>query len=168
MNLLRMPGGRFEEHEQKLFEELLARVQRDIPEGATVGEAMAEMRRAIAQDEDARDLLLRVSIIQEQNRGYIRSYFEQLAAKLADPGNKYAAAMSGRRLSQEEMDLMHRLGDELDQRLPSDLSEAEREARVVELLQEDQELAGLASRLERLAARGGARWPHEGPATDGL
>ena len=153
----------FEEHERKLFDELLVRMQRDISKGATVGEAMAEMRRAITEDDDARELLLRVAVIQNQSRGYIRSYFEQLTAKMADPGTKFTAAMSGRRFSQEELDLMQRLGEELDRRLPSDLSEAEREARVVELLEEDEELASLASRLERLAAWGGTLPPHEDP-----
>jgi hypothetical protein len=157
-------GQAFEQHERELFEELLARAQRDIPEGATVAEAMAEMRRAIAEDDDARELLLRVSIIQSQNRGYIRSYFEQLNAKLADPGTRLTAAMGGRNLSREELDLMQRLGEELDRRLPPDLSEAERETRVVELLKEDEELAHMASRLERLALWGGKLPPHEGPA----
>jgi hypothetical protein len=156
-------GEAFEEHERKLFDELMARMQRDIPKGATVSEAMAEMRRAITEDEDARELCLRVAIIQNQNRGYIRSYFEQLAAKLADPGTKYTAAMGDRRLSREELDLIQRLGEELDRRLPPDLSEAERETRVVELLEEDEELASMASRLERLAAGGGAIPPHERP-----
>jgi hypothetical protein len=157
-------GRAFEEHERKLFEELMTRVQQGIPDGATVGEAMAEMRRAITEDDDARELLLRVTIIQNQNRGYIRTYFEQLTAKLADPGTKYTAAMGGRRLSREELDLMQRLGEELDRRLPPDLSEAERAVRVVELLEEDEELASMASRLERLAAWGGTLPPHEGPA----
>jgi hypothetical protein len=158
-------GRAFEEHERGLLEELLGRVQRDISGGATVGEAMAEMRRAMVEDEDVRELLLRVVTIQNQNRGYIRTYFEQLNAKVADPGTKYTAAMGGRRLSEEELDLMQRLGAELDRRLPPDLSEAEREARVVEILKEDEELARLASRLERLAAWGGAIPPHEDPGT---
>jgi hypothetical protein len=157
-------GRAFEEHERELFDELLTRVQRGIPEGATVGEAMAEMRRAISEDDDARELLLRVTIIQNQNRGYIRSYFERLNAKLADPGTKYTAEMGGRCLSQEELDLMQRLGEELDRRIPPDLSEAEREARVVELLEEDEDLASMASRLERLAVWGGTPPPREDPA----
>jgi hypothetical protein len=53
-------------------------------------------------------------------------------------------------MSEEALNLMMRLGDEIEKRLPPGLSEAEREARVVELLQEDEELAELASRLERL------------------
>jgi hypothetical protein len=158
-------GRAFEEHEQKLLEELMTRAQRDIPEGATVGEAMAEMRRAITEDDDARELLLRVTIIQSQSRGCIRSHFEQLNAKLADPEIKYTAAMGGQRLTQEQLDLLQQLGDELDRRLPSDLSEAEREARVIELLEEDEELASIASRLERLAFWGGNLPPHEDPAT---
>lgn len=124
---------------------------------------MAEMRRAISEDKDARELLQRVAIIQNQNRGYIRSYFEQLNAQMADPGTRLNPAMSGRRLSREELDLMQRLGEELDRRLPPHLSESDRQARVLELLDEDEELARMASRLERLAAWGGAPPPYEDP-----
>jgi hypothetical protein len=152
----------FEEHEKDLFEEVMSRIQRDIPDGATVGEAIAEMRRAMLKDDDARDLLLRVAVLQSQNRGYIRNHFEELSAKqAADIGTKYTGAIRGRPLSGEEQDLMERLGEEIERRLPRDLSEAEREARVVELLEEDEELARMASRLERLALWGGTLPPHE-------
>lgn len=156
----------FADHERELFEEVMSRMQRDIPEGATVADAVAEMRRAMTEDEDVREMVLRVAIIQNQSHGYIRSYFEQLAAKTADPQSRVTAAISGRQLSQEELDLMQRLGRELDRRIPPDLSEAERETRVVELLKEDPELASLASRLERLAAWGGTLPPHERPDGD--
>lgn len=149
----------FEEHERELFEELMTRIQRDIPEGATVEEAVAEMRRAILEDDDARELLLRSAVMQNQNHGYIRSHFEQLSAKLADPRSRVSPAMWGRPLSREERDLMQRLGDEIDRRLSPDLSEEERDARIVELLKEDEELAKMAARLERLAAGGGATPP---------
>lgn len=156
----------FEDHERQLFDELMARMQRNIPEGATVAEAIAEMRRAVTEDDEARELVLRVAIIQSQSHGYIRTYFEQLAAQLADPRSRVTAALSGRPLSREELDLMQRLGSELDRRLPPDLPEAEREARIIELLKEDEELASLASRLERLAAGGGILPPHERPNGD--
>jgi hypothetical protein len=159
-------GRDFEEHEKKLLEELLGRVQQDISEGATVDEAIAEMRRATVEDEDVRELLLRVAVIQNQNRGYISTYFEQLNAEAVNLETKYTAAMGGRGLSGEELDLMRRLSAELDRRLPPELSEAEREARVVEILKEDEELARIASRLEQLAAWGGTLPPHEDPETD--
>jgi hypothetical protein len=151
----------FEEHERDLLEELTARVQRDIPKGATVGEAIAEMQRAMFEEEDVSELLLRTAVLQNLNRGYIRTYFEELSAKQADLGADFTAAIRGRPLSREELDLMQKLGEEIDRRLPPDLPEDERGARVVQLLKEDEELAKMASRLERLAAWGGTLPPHE-------
>jgi len=151
----------FEEHEKDLLAKAMARLQRDIPEGATVGGAVREMRRAMLEDDDARELLLRVAVVQNQNRGHIRTYFEELSAKAADLDVEYTAAIRGRPMSEEELELMKRLGEEIDRRLPPDLPDAEREARVVQLLKEDEELAKLASRLERLAAWGGTLPPHE-------
>ena len=46
--------------------------------------------------------------------------------------------------------LIELLGSEFDKRLPAGLSEAEREARIVELLAEDPRLNELATRLLRL------------------
>ncbi len=154
-------GRAFEEHERELFNELIARAQRDIPEGATVSEAIAEMKRAIAEDDDARELLFRVTAIQMQNRGYIQTHFEEMTAKEVEPEPRYSAG----HLSQEALDLMQRIGEEVERRLPPDLAEAEREARVAELLREDEELAALASRLERLMNQDGAPPPNEDPAT---
>lgn len=161
-DVLKGASEAFEEHEKDLLDEVMARVQRDIPEGATVGEAVSEMRRAAFEDDDAMELLLRMAVLQHQNRGYIRNHFEELAARqAADIGTKYTAAIRGRPLSEEELDLMERLGEELERRLPPDLSEEERAARVPELLKEDENLARMASRLERLAAWGGTLPSHE-------
>lgn len=46
--------------------------------------------------------------------------------------------------------LIELLGSEFDKRLPADLSEAEREARIAELLAEDPRLNELATRLVQL------------------
>lgn len=46
--------------------------------------------------------------------------------------------------------LIELLGSEFDKRLPPDLSEAEREARILELLAADPRLNELATRLARL------------------
>jgi len=158
-DLLGNAGRAFEEHERELLEELMARVQRDISEGATVSEAVAEMRRAATEDDDARELLLRLAVMQNQNHGYIRSHFEHLSARLADPRSRVGPEIRGRPLSQEELELTQKLGEEIDRRLPPDLSEEERDARVVKLLEEDEELAKMAARLERLAAGGGVTPP---------
>lgn len=140
----------FEEHERELLEKLMARAQRDIPEGATVAEAMAEMRRAITEDEDARELLFRVATIQSQNDGYISSYFASTHARAAALGVKYRPRANGR-FSLEELELMKRIGKELEKRLPPGLSEEEREARAIDLLTNDEELVALAARLEQLS-----------------
>jgi hypothetical protein len=49
--------------------------------------------------------------------------------------------------------LIELLGSEFDKRLPADLSEAEREARIVEILAEDPRLNEMATRLMRLLGR---------------
>jgi hypothetical protein len=46
--------------------------------------------------------------------------------------------------------LIELLGSEFDKRLPPDLSEAEREARIAELLAEDPHLNEMATRLMQL------------------
>lgn len=157
-------GQAFEQHEQELLEKLTARAQQGIPPGATVGEAIEEMQRAIVEDDDARELLERVAIIQSQNSGYIRSRFEQADAELADMHRQYTSAGPGGPLSREALDLMKELADELDRRLPSGISETEREAQVARLLQEDEELASLASRIERLTAGTWMAPPEEDPS----
>lgn len=138
---LKGAGEAFEEHEKDLVDKLMARIQRDIPPGATVGEAIAEMQRAMAEDDDAKELLFRIVAVQNQNSGYISTQFEEASTRHV----QYTSAMS-----REELELMQRLGEEIEARLPPGLSEAEREARVIRLLTEDEELAEMASRLERL------------------
>jgi hypothetical protein len=142
----------FEEHERKLFDELMARAQRGIPENATVAEAVAEIRRAVFEDEEAHELLLRVAILESQSSGYIRSYFEELNAKVDEMDPKYRLSFPGAQFSREELKLMERITDEIDKRLPPGLSDEERDARIPDLLAEDEELAALAERLERVAA----------------
>lgn len=126
----------------------LARVQRDIPEDATVAEAMAEMRRAMFEDDDARELLFRVTVLQMLGDGYIRTFFEESEKRAEDLEVKYTSAIPP--MSQETIDFMMRLGEEIEERLPAGLSETEREARVEELLSEDAELAEKVARLERM------------------
>lgn len=145
---LRAAAEAFEEHERDLLDEVMARIQRDIPGDATVGEAIEEMQRAMLEDEDAQELLFRTALLQNRGSGYIRTRFEGLAA--AQSEDLHIQYTTARPMSEEALNLMTRLGDEVEKRLPSGLSEAEREARVVELLREDEELAELASRLERL------------------
>src|SRR4051794_24538267 len=150
----------FQDYERDLLGEAIARIQRDIPEKATVGEAVEEMRRAMFEEDDAAELLFRVAILQNHGGGYIRSHLEELADRQApDLHVKYTPAIPP--MSEKRLDLMMRLGEGIDKRLPSGLSEAEREARVVELLSEDEELGELASRLDRLMTGDDTLPPHE-------
>src|ERR1044072_9391390 len=153
---LKAASEAFEEHEKALFEETMARLHRDIPEDATVGVAIEEIRRASLEDDDARDLALRMLVLRDHGHGFIHAHADELAAQRADEGPTYTAAIGGRPPSQEELDLLMQLGQEIERRLPPGLSESERETRVVGLLKDDEALAELVSRLERLGGRGGA------------
>ena len=138
----------FRDHERELLDKALARVQRDIPGDATVAEAVREMQRAMFEDEDARELLFRITVLQMLGGGHISSFFEQYERREEDLEVKYTSALP--RLSQETLDFMRRLGEEVEERLPDGLTEEEREARVAELLSDDAELAEKAARLDRL------------------
>lgn len=148
----------FEDHERALLDELFERVWRDIPPGATVGEALREMERTVIEDEDVRELLLRVNVLGAANDGYLRSRFMETEAPIDDMETKYKLPLTGTPQAKEAVDLMHLLCDELEKRLPPNLSEAEREARIVELLNEDPRLEEMASRLDQLF-RGGSADP---------
>jgi hypothetical protein len=50
----------FEEHEAEMVEELIALAERGLPENATVGEAVIEMRRAMREDPEAQELVHRL------------------------------------------------------------------------------------------------------------
>src|SRR3954462_5378760 len=80
----------FQDYERDLLGEAIARIQRDIPEKATVGEAVEEMRRAMFEEDDAVELLFRIAILQNHGGGYIRSHLEDLADRqgAGPPGEK--------------------------------------------------------------------------------
>lgn len=85
----------FEEHEHQLLEELYERIWRDIPPGATVGEACAEMERAVLRDDDARELLMRVQALARVNDGYLRSHFLRANAPPKATETRYRFALAG-------------------------------------------------------------------------
>jgi hypothetical protein len=151
---LRVAGRAFEDHERELLEELMQRVWRDIPPGATVAEALAEIERAALTEDDARELLLRVQALATSNDGYLRSHFTQPEAPAETTETQYEFALRGTPQGKEAIELMRQLQEELEERLPAGLSEAGREARIVELLREDPRLAEMGTRLDQLF-RGG-------------
>lgn len=149
-------GQSFEDHERELLQELLERVWRGIPPGATVAEAVAEMERAALEEDDARELLLRVTELAQANDGYLRSNFMQPKAPADPTETKYVFAVRGTPQGEEAIELMRLLQRELDDRLPAGLSEAEREARIAEPLKEDPRLGEMAKRLDQLFRDGPA------------
>lgn len=140
----------FEDHERELLDQLLERVGRDIPPGATVGEAMREIERAATEDKDARELLLRAQTLGRENDGYLRSHFTKGEVPADDLETQYEFALAGKPQAREALQLMELIGVELEKRLSADLSVDEREARIVELLSEDPRLHDMAVRLDRL------------------
>jgi hypothetical protein len=146
----------FERHERALLDELFKRVWRDIPPGATIAQAVREIERAVIEDEDARELLMRVKALDDGNNGYVHSRFREHEVPIESVETRYRFALAGTPQADEALMLMELLDAELQKRLPADLSEAEREARVVELLEEDPCLAEIALRLNHLLGDGPA------------
>lgn len=141
----------FEDHERELLDEFFERLWRDIPPGATVGEAMREIERAALEDEGALELFLRVNTLGEANDGYLRSRITEFEAPVDDTEIQYRSPLAGKPQAKEEaLELMDLLENEFDKRLPAGLSEAEREARIIELLNEDPRLQEMGERLDRL------------------
>jgi hypothetical protein len=143
----------FEAYELALWTQLMAMVQRGIPHDATVAEAIEEMRRAAAEDEDIIELTFRiVSIAQLGGGSYIRDQLEkpQIIHTNAEPVYKLADHPTRPKV-EEEIDLMDRLAKGIDARVPSDLPEEERTARTRDLLHDDPELAPMADRLQELS-----------------
>jgi hypothetical protein len=149
-----------EEHERELYDEMMALAQRGIPPGATVREAMEEMKRALAEDPEVRELRDRVILLLlHGGDGYIRSQMEMLQSGPEEEVETVYEVTEKGALSKEELELMKRLTDELEARIPPGLTEEEREAWGMRLVEEDPELHALATRLQELGeARGGGIW----------
>lgn len=130
----------------------MTRAQRDIPPDATVAEAIAEMERAVTEDPDANELLMRVAIIQSQNRGFIATHLTELDVDRGAGGDVYARAIPGRPLNDEELELLKQLASEIDHRLPPGISPDEREDLTAKLLAEDGELRERVAELKQATA----------------
>jgi hypothetical protein len=139
-------GRAFEDHERELLEELMQRVWRDIPPGATV----AEIERAALEEDEARELLERVQALAKSNDGYLRSHFTQPEAPAETTETQYEFSLRGTPQGKEAIELMRQLQEEFEKRLPAGLSAAGREERIKELLTEDPRLAEMGKRLDQL------------------
>lgn len=157
---LRAAKRALEEHERELYDEMMALAQRGIPPGATVREAMEEMKRALAEDPEVRELRDRVvTLLLHGGDGYIRSQMEMLEADPEENAETVYEITEKGALSVEELELMKRLGDELEARFPPGLTEEEREELGTRLVEEDPELNAIVTRLQELGeARGGGFW----------
>jgi hypothetical protein len=143
-----------EEHEADLFDQLMARVQQGIAAGATVGEAVEEMERATIEDPEARQLVERLLVMMRFGGGACLPPDAPTTHPDADPDVDVKYRLRGgpgQPLVKEELELIGRLTDAVDERLPADIAGAERRALAVELLREDPELAAVVARLEKLS-----------------
>jgi hypothetical protein len=153
MNPLGNAEREFEDHERELWQELMARMEGSVPQGATVGEAIEAMKRATTEDPELRELLLRaVSVATLGGGTYLQERLE--GPPLPPPDGEPVYQLTDqptKPIVQEEIRLMDRLRREIDARIGTEVEGAERRARIRELLDEDEELAALAERLDRLS-----------------
>ncbi len=155
-----------EEHEEELLNELFAQMERGISEGATVAEAVAEMRKAVFEDPETRELAERVWTLMFFGDGeYLRS--KLLPAPGFEPPDvetKYTLRGGpDRHLLSEEIKLLKRISDAVHERLPADLPEDEKLAQAQELVSEDPELSAIMDRLEELAEGRKPLWRTQEP-----
>lgn len=153
MNPLSDAEREFEDHERELWRELMARMEGSVPNGATVGEAIEAMQQAAVYDPEIKELLFRAISIATLGGGtYLQ---EMLAGSLPPlPDNEPVYQLTDqptKPIVQEEIRLMERLRREIDARIGTEVEGAERRARIRELLDEDEELAALAERLDKLS-----------------
>jgi hypothetical protein len=106
--------------------------------GSHRGRGGTRDERAAVEDDDARELLLRVAVLQQANRGNLRSRFTEVAEEGFDTAeHRYQSVLAGKPEAKEAHEIMKRLFNELEKRLPPDLSPPEGDARVAEILSED-------------------------------
>lgn len=153
MNPLSNAEREFEDHERELWQELMARMEGSVPEGATVGEAIEAMQKAAAEDPEIRELLLRATSVATLGGGtYLRERLEGTLPLPPEGEPVYQLTDHPTKgIVQEEIRLMDRLRREIDARIDPAVKGAERRARIRELLDEDEELAALAERLDKLS-----------------
>lgn len=151
MNPLRDAEREFENHERELWEQLLACVQTAVPPGATVKEAIEAMRRA-TDDPGLKELISRVLSMAAMGGGSFLK--EKLAAPMPPPQGEpvyQLADQPTKSIVQEEIRLMDLLRREIDARIGTELEGKERHDRIHQLLDEDDDLAALAERLDKLS-----------------
>jgi GTPase Era involved in 16S rRNA processing len=153
MNPLSNAEREFEDHERELWQELMARMEGSVPKGATVGEAIEAMQQAAVHDPEIKELLFRAISIATLGGGtYLQEMLAGSLPPVPDDEPVYQLTdQPTKPIVQEEIRLMERLRREIDARIGTEVEGAERRARIRELLDEDEELAALAERLDKLS-----------------
>jgi hypothetical protein len=152
MNPLTDAEQEFEDHERELWEQLLARMQGAVPAGATVREAIEAMQRATTEDPGVEELFFRVLSLAEMGGGtFLKERLDAPMPPLQGEPVYRLADQPTKPIVQEEIRLMDRLRREIDDRIGTEIEGAERRDRIRELLDEDEELAAVAKRLDKLS-----------------
>lgn len=153
MNPLSNAEREFEDHERELWKELMARMEGSVPADATVGEAIEAMQQAAAKDAEVKELLFRaISVAMLGGGTYLRERLEgSLPLPPAGEPVYQLTDQPTKPIVQEEIRLMDRLRRAIDARIGTEVEGDERRARIHELLDEDEQLAALADRLDKLS-----------------
>ncbi len=151
MNPLSDAEREFKNHERELWEQLLARLQSAAPPEATVKEAIEAMR-SVTDDPGIEELISRVLSIAEM--GGSNFLKEKLSTPMPPPQGEpvyQLADQPTKSIVQEEIRLMDLLRREIDARIGTEIEGEERRDRIHQLLDEDENLAALAERLDKLS-----------------
>lgn len=152
MNPLSNAEREFEDHERELWNELMARLGGAVPPGATLQEAVEALQSAAIEDPGLEELVFRVlSMAQIGGGAFLRQKLEEpLPEPPGEPVYRLADQPT-KALVQEEIRLLDRLHRGIEERVDAALEGDERQQRIHDLLNEDEELAALAERLDQLS-----------------
>lgn len=152
MNPLSNAESEFEDHERELWNQLMARLGGVAPPGATLQEAVDALQGTAVEDPGLEELVFRVLSMAQLGCGaFLR---ERLEEPLPEPQGEPVYRLADqptKALVQEEIHLLDRIHHGIEERIDPALEGEERQQRIHDLLSEDEELAALAARLNRLS-----------------
>lgn len=152
MNQLSNAEREFQKHERDLWNQLMARLEGAVPPGATLREAAEALQSAAAEDPGLKEIVFRVmAMAQMGGGGFLRGRLDEpLPEPQGEPVYRLADQPT-KAIVQEEIRLLGHLHRGIEARVDPELEGDERQQRIHELLSEDEELAAVAERLERLS-----------------